>query len=124
MSVEATLRDMENKWSAAIAKKDTSVMQAFLAEDYVGVSSKGKIVNKRGLLADIKKDKDTYTSAKNGRMDVRVFGNSAVVVGTSNEKGKDKDGKAFDRTYRWTDTWVARNGRWQCVASQALLMPK
>lgn len=122
MSVQASLREMENRWTAAIPNRDTTVAQELLAKDYVGVTSKGKTVNKRGLLAEIKKDKDTYTSAKNGKMDVRVFGNTAVVMGSTREKGKDKDGKEFDRTFRWTDTWVERNGRWECVASQALLM--
>lgn len=79
-------------------------------------------MNKRGMIAEMKKDKDTYTSARNGKMDVRVFGNAAVVTGSTREKGKDKDGKEFDRMFRWTDTWVERNGRWECVASQSLLM--
>ena len=46
--------------------------------------------------------------------------NIAVVVGTAHEKGTGKDGKAFDRTFRFTDTWVERNGQWQCVASQVM----
>ena len=104
---------------------DPSVAQAYLGTDYRGVSSKGKVMSKSNLLAEIKKDTDTYTSAKNGRMDVRVFdGRFAVVMGTSVEAGKDKDGKAFKRSFRWTDSWVERDGKWQCVASQSMLLPK
>ena len=104
---------------------DPSVARAYLANDYRGVSSKGKVLNKSTLLAEIKKDTDTYTSAKNGNLDVRVYdGKFAVVTGTSTEVGKAKDGKAFKRSYRWTDAWVERNGNWQCVASQAMLLPK
>lgn len=104
---------------------DPSVAKAYLANDYRGVSSKGKVLNKSTLLAEIKKDTDTYTSAKNGSLDVRVYdGKFAVVTGTSTEVGKAKDGKAFKRSYRWTDAWVERNGNWQCVASQAMLLPK
>jgi len=122
---EATLRDIENKWEASIVSHDPSVARAYLANDYRGVSSKGKVLNKSTLLAEIKKDTDTYTSAKNGNLDVRVYdGKFAVVTGTSTEVGKAKDGKAFKRSYRWTDAWVERNGNWQCVASQAMLMSK
>lgn len=122
---EATLRDIEDKWEASIALHDPSVAQAYLADDYRGVSSKGKVMNKSSLLAEIKKDTDTYTSAKNGKMDVRVYGGKfAVVMGTSTEVGKSKDGKPFKRSFRWTDAWVDRNGKWQCVASQAILLPK
>lgn len=124
-TAEATLRDIEDKWEASITSHDPSVAKAYLGEDYRGVSSKGKVMNKATLLAEIKKDTDTYTSAKNGRLDVRVFdGHFAVVMGSSTEIGKAKDGKAFKRNYRWTDVWVDRNDKWQCVASQALLLSK
>lgn len=125
MSPEATLRDQENRWEAATTTHDSSVAAALLADDYVGVNSKGKFLNRGALLNEIKKDKDTYTSAKNGKMNVRFFGAQyAVVTGTSTETGKDKDGKAFNRTYRWTDVWVERQGKWQCVSSQANLVAK
>jgi ketosteroid isomerase-like protein len=101
---------------------DPSVAQAYLADDFRGVSSKGKVMSKSNLLGEIKKDTDTYTSTKNGKVDVRVFGGQfAVATGTSTEAGKAKDGKVFNRSYRWTDVWVVRNGKWQCVASQAML---
>ena len=32
-------------------------------------------------------------------------------------KTTGKDGKAFDRTFLFTDTWMNRGGKWQCVAS-------
>ena len=122
---EATLRDIEDKWEASIALHDPSVAQAYLADDYRGVSSKGQIMNKASLVAEIKKDTDTYTSVKNGKMDVRVYdGRFAVVMGTSTEIGKEKDGKPFKRSFRWTDAWVDRNGKWQCIASQSMLTTK
>jgi Domain of unknown function (DUF4440) len=124
-TAEATLKDIEDKWEASFMSHDPSVAQAYLGNDYRGVSSKGKVMSKSDLVAEIKKDTDTYTSAKNGRMDVRVYeGHFAVVMGTSVEAGKDKDGKAFKRSFRWTDSWVERDGKWQCVASQSMLLPK
>jgi ketosteroid isomerase-like protein len=125
MSPDAALRDMENRWEGAIGKHDAATVEAMVADDFVGVSSKpgAKVQNRRAMLADMKADKDTYTSTKNEKLDVRMFGSGvAVVVGTAREKGTGKDGKAFDRAYRFTDTWVDRNGKWQCVASQAALV--
>lgn len=120
---EATIRDIEDKWEASIMRHDPSVAQAYLADDFRGISSKGKVMTKAKLLAEIKKDTDTYTSAKNGKVDVRVFGGQfAVATGTSTEAGKSKDGKDFKRSFRWTDAWVLRNDKWQCVASQAMLV--
>jgi len=124
LGVEATLKDMENKWEVSIVAHDTSFLQSALASDFVGVSSEGKFINKSRLIAEeIKNNKETFTSAKNAKLQVRVFGpNLAVVTGTAREKGTGKDGKVFDRTYAFTDTWMERNGQWQCIASQDMLL--
>jgi hypothetical protein len=124
MSVEATLKDMENKWEASFASHDASVPESYLAPDFIGIHAKGKILGKSGLIAEYKKNKDTYTSAKNEKLDVHLYGNNvAVVVGRSREKGTGKEGK-FDRVYLFTDTWMERNGQWQCIASQAMELPR
>ena len=121
MSVEAALKDNENRWEASYAAHDVSVAQSFVANDFVGVDWDGKVMAKSGMISEIKKDKDTYKSAVNEKLSVHTYGPSvAVVVGTAREKGTGKDGKAFDRTFRFTDTWMERNGQWQCVASQVM----
>ena len=122
-SVSAMLKDNENRWSAAIAKRDTATIESMVAPDFVGVNSRGKVQNRRAMLAEVKTDKDTYTSTKAEKLDVHMYGPGvAVVVGMASEKGTDKDGKAFDRTYRFTDTWMDRGGNWQCIASQVTLV--
>ncbi len=122
-SPEAMLREMEDKWEASVMAHDPSVAQAYLADDFRGVSSKGKIMKKGDLLAEMKKDTDTYTSAKNSKLDVRIFdGKFAVATAIATEEGKSKDGKEFKRSFRWTDAWVLRDGKWLCVASQAMLV--
>jgi ketosteroid isomerase-like protein len=121
---EATIREIENQWEASVMRHDPSIPQAYLAEDFHGVSSTGKLMTKANLLAELKKDTEAYTSTKTGKVDVRVFnGQFAVATGTSIEAGKSKDGKDFKRTFRWTDVWALRQDKWQCVASQAMLVP-
>jgi ketosteroid isomerase-like protein len=122
MSVEATIKDNETRWEAAIASHDVAAIEGMVASDFMGVSAKGKFVNKSSLMSEQKADKDTYKSAKLEKMNVRGFDKDVVVVtGSAREKGTGKDGQAFDRTYLYTDTWVQRNGQWQCVASQVAL---
>jgi ketosteroid isomerase-like protein len=122
-SAEATIREIEEKWEGSVKSHDASIPQTYLADDFRGVSSKGKVMNKSGLLGELKKDTDVYSSTKNNKVDVRVFGGQfAVATGTSTEEGKDKAGQAFKRTFRWTDVWVLRQDKWMCVASQAMLV--
>ena len=123
MNVTTMLKDNETRWSAAIAKHDTATIESIVAPDFIGVNSKGKVQNRRAILAEVKSNKDTYTSTKAEKLDVHMYGAGvAVVVGMANEKGTGNDGKAFDRTYRFTDTWMDRGGNWQCIASQVTLV--
>jgi hypothetical protein len=59
--------------------------------DFIGVNSKGKVQNRRAMLAEVKSDKDTYISTKTEKLDVHMYGPGvAVAVGTANEKGTGK----------------------------------
>jgi ketosteroid isomerase-like protein len=114
-----SVKDMENAWEASVAKHDYATVEGFVAADFTGISSKNKFIGRSDVLADGKRDKDTYKSAKNEKLNVKMYGpNVAVVTGRAREVGTGKDGKAFDRTYLFTDTWMMRGGKWQCVASQ------
>jgi hypothetical protein len=54
-----------------------------------------------------------------------VYGpNLAMVVGTSTEKGMDKDNKAFTRSFGWVDTWLQRNGKWECIGEAVVALPE
>ena len=65
-----------------------------------------------------KNDTDTLEKATNSDVVVHpINSDAAVVTGMAHEMGKDKSGKTFDRTFRWTDTFVNHNGKWECVAS-------
>ena len=115
-----SVKDMENAWEASVPKHESATVEGFVAADFMGVSSKGKFVNRSQMLSEYKGDKDTYKSAKNEKLNVKMYGpNVTVVTGRAREVGTGKDGKAFDRTFLFTDTWMMRGGKWECVASQS-----
>ena len=123
-NVAATIRDLEARWAAAIQAHDATVPQQLVAADYIGVNSAGRVVDKATLISEMKRDKNSYDSAVNSGVTVRVHGNTAVAVGTTKQSGKTPQGTAFTYTYRWTDTWLERNGQWQCIASQSFLVTR
>ena len=104
---------------------DSSIIEKIVADDFIGTSSSGKQGDKTTLLAESKRDTNTYTSATSSDMKVRMFGpNVAVVTGLATEMGKTKAGKTFTHSYRFTDTWLLRDGEWKCVAAHAMAVPK
>ena len=54
---------------------------------------------------------------------VRVYGDTGIVAGRWTGK-MTIDGKDASGAFRYTDTFVKRQGRWQVVASQDTRIPK
>jgi len=124
-AVQAKLKGMEDAWVKALVNKDQAAVGNMIADDFAGFNPEGKHVTKSQLLEEAKNEPNTLSSATNDNMDVHVYGpNLATVSGTTTEKGKDKDGKQFTRTYVWVDTWMERNGKWECIAEGVILSPK
>ncbi len=121
-SVEKALMQMERDWTEAGLKKDAATLDKILAEDWVGQGPTG-VVPKAEALADLKSGDNKLESITLGDMKVRVFGDTAVVTGSDDEKSSYK-GKDTSGHYTWTDVFVKRQGRWQAAASQGTLMAK
>jgi ketosteroid isomerase-like protein len=124
-AIEAKLKQMENAWDRAWETKDTASLRNMLADDYAGMNSKGERQNKSQLLNELKTMTDTVSSSVNDSLDVHVYSpNLAMVVGTSTEKGMDKDRKAFTRSFGWVDTWMQRDGKWECIGEAVVALPE
>jgi ketosteroid isomerase-like protein len=116
-----TLTQMEDDWGQAVLKKDAVALGKILADDWVG-QYPFYTINKAEELAYISSGEIKVESTNTSAMNVRVFGNAAVVTGTDVEKGTFK-GKDTSGRYLWTDVFIKRHGHWQVVASQETLMP-
>src|SRR5438309_291123 len=124
-AIKSKLKEMEDAWVKALVNKDQAAVGNMIAGDFAGFNAEGKHVTKSQLLDEVKNELNSLSSAANDHMDVHVYGpNVATVSGTTTEKGKDKDGKQFTRSYVWVDTWMERNGKWECIAEGVMQMPK
>lgn len=114
------IKAFEKEWESAMVQHDTTVIERLVADDFIGVSSTGKIGGKLTLLHESKRDKNFYKSASARQLSVHTFGpHVAVVLGITREIGTDGAGRPFDRSFRFTDTWMERGGKWQCIAAHA-----
>ena len=119
------MRGLETRWQAAVVKHDVGVIDELIADDFVGTSSTGRLGSKSTLMYELKSDKSTYESAAARSMMVRAYGGRvAVVTGIAKEAGTTSGKKRFSSSRRFTDTWMERNGKWQCIASHATQLPK
>jgi len=115
-SDEQALIKMENEWLQAFFANDGAVADRFLADDYMGTDEHGDIKNKAQEITEIKGGAHLSTSGVLDNLRVRVYGDAAVVTGRRIMKGLFQ-GKEYRSPYLWTDIFIKRGGRWQCVAS-------
>jgi ketosteroid isomerase-like protein len=120
--LEQQLKQMEDDWQKATRTKDTAGLKRIIAEDWVATNDMGKILNREEYLSQTTANTDVVQSNENTDMQVRVFGDTAVVTGGLTEKGT-RNGTAYTDTYKWTDVFVKRGGHWQAVASQWAKVP-
>lgn len=120
---EGRILALENAWSQAESTGETKALEQMLAPTFIYTNEAGNFMEKGKYLASLKKT--AYQGAQQGNRSMTVFfyGDAAVVAWIYKEKGS-KNSRAYQRTGRFTDSWVNINGTWQCVASQITLVKK
>ena len=116
-AISQTLQAMEQAWLNAEKNHDAAAFYKLVADDWIAISPEGKSQTKAERAAEIKTAH--IVSATLGDINVRVFGDTAVVTGTDDEITMT-DGKKSSDHYVWTDVFVKRNGKWLAVASQTV----
>jgi ketosteroid isomerase-like protein len=120
---EQAVMRIERELLNAVLKGDASANERYLADTYVFTGPDGTVENKAQAIADLKSGDLKLQSASLDGAKVQVYGDTAVVTYSSNDKGTYK-GKDISGKTRWTDVFVNHNGRWQVVASHGTMLPK
>jgi uncharacterized protein (TIGR02246 family) len=107
---------LENESNDAWVKHDVEAYARLLADDYLCTGQDGDVITKAQDLAVFKSHENTIRSAIADDFRVRVYGDAAVVTFRLTYKIQ-AEGKESTGQERFTDTWVKRDGRWQCVAT-------
>jgi ketosteroid isomerase-like protein len=122
--IASKLKAMEVSWNKAYFEKDhgVKVFNEIIADDFLSTGSDGLAHNKAQLIKSETETKNITTSVDLGPMTVNFYGNNiASVTGSHTAKGKNEKGQAFNKKYAWTDVYMERNGKWQCIASGTTL---
>jgi len=121
-SAEQELLQLERDWCRAMIQRDVAFLTRILAEDYTGVGSRGGTETKAEALAGLTDRNSSVTDCVDSNVRVRVYGDAAVVTGLATRSGTFQGAPYQNRQILYTDTFVRRDGRWVCVASQGTLV--
>lgn len=113
---ESTIMQMERDWAQALMKADMAAFDRIVAPDWILVSPGGQKQTRAEAMDEIRSGVMKFVSMTPSDMDVRVFGDTAIVTGRSMDKGMYK-GQDTSGEYRFTDVFVKRDGRWQAVST-------
>jgi ketosteroid isomerase-like protein len=120
---ERELTQLIKDLNEAVVKADVPVLERLLHEDYVHHRPRGTVENRAQYLESRKARRVDFESLVSDEINVRLYGDTALVTGRSTAKGKDQHGK-MDEQRRWTRVLVRRDGRWQFVHYQGTPIPK
>ena len=116
-SDEDQIKQHEQHWARATIKEGAAAVDQYEADDIITTDPSGRVTDKAQDKMDLSSADFKIQSEELSDLKVHVYGNTAVAVGTNSLKGMYK-GQDISGKYRFTDTWVKRNGKWQAVASQ------
>jgi ketosteroid isomerase-like protein len=117
-SDQQVLITLERGWNEAFYRKDIPFIENLLADEFVATYDDGTRGDKKKELALATEFNQQVESAVQDEFMVRVFRDTAVVWFTLHLVGI-KQGQQSELTLRYTDVWVIRDGRWQCVSTQS-----
>ena len=117
-SDQEVLIELERGWNDAVYRQDADFVANLLADEFIVTYDDGARGDKARELALVAEFNQQVVSAVQDDFTVQVYQDTAVVWFTLNLVGM-RQGQRAELTLRYTDVWVQRDGRWQCVSSQS-----
>jgi ketosteroid isomerase-like protein len=91
------------------------------SNDYTFITLRGELRTKAEIVKGFQSGSFKYDSRTISDLNIRVYGDTAVVTGRSTQKGSE-NGKDYSGDYRFTRVYAKQKGRWVTVALQATLI--
>ncbi len=118
MSDQETLIKLERDWDFAFHHQDVAFIDSVLAREFIATYAEGQRADRDKELQNARDFNQQIDSSVLDEFNVRVYGDTAVVLFTQKLTGPSK-GVPITLTFRYMDVFVLRDGRWQCVTSQS-----
>lgn len=117
LSTKEQIRSLEEERNRAILAGDAATLDRMTADDYTFITLRGELRTKAEIVRGFQSGSFKYESRTISDLNIRVYGETAIVTGRSTQKGVE-NGKDYSGDYRFTRVYVKENGRWLTVALQ------
>jgi hypothetical protein len=120
---EQDVLERETQRFAAMVRKDVGFLHRVLADDLIYTHSSGNVDTKTSFIENLTSGRLAYETAVPEGLGVRLFGDVAVLTGTSRIR-VHVQGNPLNLHIRFTDVYVKRQAGWQMVVWQATRLPE
>ena len=117
-SDQEILIELERSWNEAFYKQDLKTIEGLLADEFIATYEDGSRGDRARELALAREFDQQVESAIQDDFIVKVYRDTAVVWFTLRLAGV-RQNQRTEITLSYTDVWVIRDGRWQCVSTQS-----
>jgi transcription elongation GreA/GreB family factor len=110
----------EKMWGESNCSPQPGLKEVF-AEEFQGTAPDGTRYGKAQAMETDLNNLDRQCQL--GEVKIQFFGKMvAVAFGNESSIRKSKDGKEFLRCLVWTNTWLKRDGKWQIITAQDVIV--
>lgn len=105
---------LEHAWGEALIKADIAALDQILADEYMFTGPTGAVATKGPHLQDVETGTFKVIATEISDVSVRIYDTTAIVTGLNKVTANYLDRK-INGNFRFSDTFVNRDGRWQVV---------
>ena len=116
-----TLVALQERTAAALAPLDTVALDTVIAADWRGINAADRVLDKATALTILREAGSTVVRVVDDSIHVRRYGPLAIMTLRETVTVRVKNGTAVGHL-RMTEVWLKRDGRWQGVASHAMVI--
>jgi predicted GNAT superfamily acetyltransferase len=108
---------MEQNWALSLEQRDAAMLSCILAEEFEDAGPDGKLTDRATTLAKAASHPAVHHELSD--FSAHVHGDFGYIRGLAT--AADAQGKIVARV-RFTDVYIYREGRWQCVAGHESML--
>jgi len=116
------VKQAEKDWATGVKTADTALLTKVLGDDLIYTHSNGATDTKATYVEGIRTGRLKYLVADHESMDVRLYGNMAVLTGKINVKTVN-NGQETPAKLVILHVYAKRKGNWELVAHQSARLP-
>lgn len=127
LSADATqdqIKALDRTWAKAVCDSDYATLERVTSPQLIYSHSDGAVDTREDFLNRLRKSTSDYQSIDISRMEVKLFGDTAILTARAQFKVLVDGGRQLNNDLAYTHVYQKTNGKWVMIAHQSALMAK